>query len=82
MDEDEIEVELKPRRHDKWSVLVLLASAATNLVRVNGAVIAAILDDATDMLIEHGRQIEVDREFRVIVNGNTSIGTGEVLRED
>jgi hypothetical protein len=77
MDEDEI-VELKPRRHDKWSVFVLLASSATGLLRVA----AGTMDAVTDMLIEHGRQIEIDREFKEIVNGNTSIGAGEVQRED
>ena len=63
---------------DKWSVLVLLASSATGFLRVA----AGTLDAATDMLIEHGRQIEIDKEFKGIVDGNTSIGTGEVLRED
>lgn len=77
MDEDEI-VELKPRRHDKWSVLVLLASSATGMLRVA----AGTLDAVTDMLIEHGRQIEVDREFKEITHGDTSVGAGEVQSED
>lgn len=81
MDEDEI-VELKPRRHDKWSVLVLLANGATNLLRVSASIVVQTMDNATDMLIEHGRQIEIDREFKGIVDGNTSIGAGEVQRED
>jgi hypothetical protein len=78
MDEDEIVIELKPRRHDKWSVFVLLASTATNVTRV----MASSLDALTDMLIEHGRQVEIDKKFKVIADGNPSVGAGTVQQED
>ena len=82
MDEDEIVVELKPRRHSKWSVFVLLASYATEVTRMVASVTVQHMSDATDLLIEHGRQVEIDKKFRVITNGNPSIGAGAVQQED
>lgn len=78
MDEDEAVQELKPRRHDGWSILVPLLSMATNITRV----VASTLDTLTDIAIEHGRQVEIDKKFRVIADGNPSIGSGTVQQED
>ena len=79
MDEDEIGfMEPQPIRHDKWSVLIRLSNYALNVTRAT----ALLLDQTTDMLIEHKAQIDIDKEFKEITHGHSSIGTGPIQSED
>lgn len=65
MDENEthFEVEeLTPRLHDKWSVLVLALSWATNVTSTTAKALSA----GTDMALQHAAQKTYDREFNQI----------------
>lgn len=66
MDENEIdcdELELTPRLHNRWSVLVLAASCAQQM----SSVITDVLTGAVKMAVEHAAQKNYDREFNKIV---------------
>ena len=66
MDENEIienAMELTPRLHSRWSVLVLAASWAQQV----SAATADVLTGAMQITIEHASQKNYDREFKRIV---------------
>lgn len=68
MDEDEttITYTLIPRKHDKWSVLVL----ASNWVAEVAEVTAQTLASASLMLAQHSVQTNIDHEFAELMEKN------------
>lgn len=80
MDEDAIFIVQRPRaqRHDKWSVLIRLSNLGLNVSRAG----SLFMDQMTDMLIEHSMQLDIDRGFKEVIDGNPSFGTREVQQED
>ena len=72
MDDDEdidIEVQIiRPRRHDRWSVIVLTASLVNEIAKA----ISEHIDAATDALQEHRyHKIEEARFYEVVRDGHS-----------
>lgn len=67
MDEDEIiEVaNIRPQRHDRWSVLVY----GLNYISAIAAVTSATFSNMTDAAMQHAAQMDIDRRFHQITKG-------------
>jgi len=78
MDDDSLEIVITPMRHNRWAVIAPALDLISN--------IAGEVQDTFKMYAifaaQHGCQLNYDRKFREVVNGDSGKRSRTVLPED
>lgn len=81
MDDDRLDMEvvaISPMRHNRWAVI----APALDLVSNIASEVSDTFKVYAIFAAQHGCQLNYDRKFREVVNGNSGERSGTVLPED
>lgn len=72
------EIVITPQRHNRWAIIVPALDLISNVAQEVSDTFKAY----AVLGAQHSMQLQYDRRFKEMTNGNSGIGSGAVLPED